>query len=254
MSTKLYYGIRFKSRNMADILQQLLSIRKETVKLANELLTVDELKMFIVFNNLIGCNVYEIYRALINELNSDMRTLLSPNFNFTISLIPEKNGYVYGYYFADDVEEYFKKIEPLVEDYHYQNQCDKPDEISTREWNNRRKKWDKILGYDSFTQRAFNFTVVGTCDLDIILTYKKIREAIEELKAEDCWTDGLRLKFKPDTEMCYSEYPHGLFIYGNTLCFKDEYNDSYIISSGEAFWGGTKTKDERDKLIIKTVK
>lgn len=35
MSAKIYNGIRFKSRNMADILQQLLSIRKETVKLAN---------------------------------------------------------------------------------------------------------------------------------------------------------------------------------------------------------------------------
>lgn len=49
--------------------------------------------------------------------------------------------------------------------------------------------------------------------------------------------------------MHLGEYPHGLFVYENTLCFKDEYNDSYIISSGEAFWGGTKTKDERDNLI-----
>lgn len=182
MSTKLYHGIRFKYRNMADILQQLISIRKETVKLANELLTVNDLKLFIVDKNILNKTDYEIEKELINELNSNCRVIWSPKFNFTISLIPEKNGYVYGYYFADNVKEYFEKIEPFVEDYHYQNQCDKPDNISNREWNNRRKKWDKILGYDSFTQRAFNFTVVGPQDLDILLTYKKIKKATEELR------------------------------------------------------------------------
>ena len=44
MSTKLYNGIRFKSRNMGDILQQLISIRKDAVKIANELLTIEEIK------------------------------------------------------------------------------------------------------------------------------------------------------------------------------------------------------------------
>ena len=63
----------------------------------------------------------------------------------------------------------------------------------------------------------------------------------------------MKLNFRDGKEMHLGEYPHGLFVYENTLCFKDEYNDSYIISSGEAFWGGTKTKDERDNLIIKTV-
>lgn len=36
-------------------------------------------------------------------------------------------------------------IEPFVEDYHYQNQCDKPDNISNREWNNRRKNGINFL-------------------------------------------------------------------------------------------------------------
>ena len=155
MSTKLYNGIRFKSRNMGDILQQLISIRKDAVKIANELLTIEEIKSFIILNNLIGADCHKIYKALVTDLNSDCRTLLSINFNFTISLIPEKNGYVYGYYFADHQKEYFEMIEPFVEDYHYQNQCDKPDNISNREWNNRRKKWNKLLGYDSFTQDIF---------------------------------------------------------------------------------------------------
>lgn len=184
MSTKLYYGIRFKSRSMADILQQLVSIRKETVKLANDLLTVEEIKDFIVLNNLTNSYKYVIFNALKNDLDAKCRTILSINFNFTISLIPEKNGYVYGYYFADHQQEYFKMIEPFVDDYHYQNQCDKPDDISTQDWSCRRKKWDKLLGYDSFAQRAFNFIMVNSSDLDFHATLTKINMAIDELKEE----------------------------------------------------------------------
>jgi hypothetical protein len=34
-------------------------------------------------------------------------------------------------------------------------------------------------------------------------------------------------------------YPYGLFMHGDTLCVKTEYgNEAYIVSSGEAFWGG----------------
>lgn len=58
MSAKLYNGIRFKSRNMGDILQQLISIRKDAVKIANELLTIEEIKSFIILNNLIGADCH----------------------------------------------------------------------------------------------------------------------------------------------------------------------------------------------------
>lgn len=184
MSTKLYNGIRFKSRNMADILQQLISIRKDAVKLANELLTVDELKSFIILNDLINSDNYVIFRALIDDLNSDNRTILGVNFNFTISLIPEKNGYVYGYYFADHQQEYYQLIEPFVVDYHYQNQCDRPDNISNKAWNYRREKWDKLLGYDSFKQRAFSFAMINSSDLDFSETLRKIKIALTEIKEE----------------------------------------------------------------------
>lgn len=184
MSAKLYNGIRFKSRNMADILQQLVSLRKDIVKYANNLLDVEEIKFFIIINKLNDANCHEIFRKIIDSLNSTNRTILSIRFNFSIALIPEKNGYVYGYYFVD-YEEYFDLIKPFVEDYHYQNQCDKPDNISNREWNNRRKKWDKLLGYDTFSQRAFTFSMVDSNDLDIFSTLKKIEKAIDEIKYEN---------------------------------------------------------------------
>jgi hypothetical protein len=36
------------------------------------------------------------------------------------------------------------KFPEWVTEYHYQNQTDKPSRISNKEWNNRRKTWDKV--------------------------------------------------------------------------------------------------------------
>lgn len=45
--------------------------------------------------------------------------------------------------------------------------------------------------------------------------------------------------------------PIGLFIKDNTLCVKTEYgNESYIVSSGEYFWGGAKTKEEIGDILV----
>lgn len=39
--------------------------------------------------------------------------------------------------------------------------------------------------------------------------------------------------------------PVGLFLHDNELCLKTEYGlDSYIVSSGEMFWGGVSSREE----------
>ena len=45
-----------------------------------------------------------------------------------------------------------------------------------------------------------------------------------------------------------SECPIGLFQFKETLCVKNEYNEYFIVWSGEVFWGGAKTEQERDCL------
>ena len=52
----------------------------------------------------------------------------------------------------------------------------------------------------------------------------------------------------------------GLFLFGDTLCVKTEYmtksadgrcySDCYICSTGECFWGGTHSFEERDNLMV----
>lgn len=52
------------------------------------------------------------------------------------------------------------------------------------------------------------------------------------------------------------ECPPGLFLYGDCLGFKSEYRgesgtpDAYVVASGEFFWGGAKTREDRDGLPV----
>lgn len=53
--------------------------------------------------------------------------------------------------------------------------------------------------------------------------------------------------------------PVGLFLHGQTLAVMTEYfsypnlvyqRDAYLVESGEYFWGGTKTTQDRAKLLV----
>lgn len=53
--------------------------------------------------------------------------------------------------------------------------------------------------------------------------------------------------------------PVGLFMHGRTMCLKTEYFvggrvEAYIVSSGEAFWGGVKTAEELNNLEVTPIK
>ena len=45
--------------------------------------------------------------------------------------------------------------------------------------------------------------------------------------------------------------PIGLFMFDDTLCVKTEYdNDSYIVWSGEYFWGGAKSRKQIGDVLV----
>ncbi len=57
------------------------------------------------------------------------------------------------------------------------------------------------------------------------------------------------------------ECPPGLFMFDGTLCFRSEYTttldnprryqpDAYVVETGEYFWGGAKTTEERSALMV----
>lgn len=48
----------------------------------------------------------------------------------------------YGFWYYQEIAE---PLPFFIEDYHYQNQTDKPKEITRREWTRRSKTWDEVL-------------------------------------------------------------------------------------------------------------
>jgi len=66
-----------------------------------------------------------------------------------------------------------------------------------------------------------------------------------------------QLKIVPDGWLCtLGQCPPGLFVFQNCLGFKSEYgqDEMYVVESGEAFWGGTNTKEKRLSLPVQPCK
>lgn len=62
----------------------------------------------------------------------------------------------------------------------------------------------------------------------------------------------MKIRFRPSGLPCTLRLcPPGLFLYRNTIGFKDEYGgDPFCAESGEFFWGGKDTVDERNELEV----
>ena len=63
----------------------------------------------------------------------------------------------------------------------------------------------------------------------------------------------MKIKIVPSGFGCkLGECPPGLFLFGDCIGFKTKYgnNEVYVVSSGEVFWGGVSTEEERHNLIV----
>ena len=184
MSTKIYNGVVFKSNSMENILKKFIDIKEKIVKEHNEKLTVDDIVFFIKYNELEDKNASEVFYKLQKNIDERYRRITDINFNFSIVLFPYENK-VYGIYFSDYEEDDFNLLSEMVEDYHYQDQCDKPEHIPDEEWEHRRKTWDELIGYDAISDRGFSYTFCSGKDIDIIETYNKIKEAKEKIEEHE---------------------------------------------------------------------
>lgn len=90
----------------------------------------------------------------------------------------------------------------MIKEYNYWDSCDKPIELTYRQWNQRRKDWDIVFGKSNVYREAMNTTMIGipyirekklfnyiASDLEIythlfieLMTVKFMQKEIEELK------------------------------------------------------------------------
>ncbi len=140
MSTKIYNAFKFK-KGLSDLMPFLKKARedieKDTIGYYRSIRNADK-----------GGKV----RDLI-ELFKKARDVNSFEFNIESSIVilfHDTGIYMIFYFpghFGRNDGGYFKKWEEWIEDFHYQNQGDKPEDISEEEWGYREGVWDDLIGY-----------------------------------------------------------------------------------------------------------
>lgn len=149
MSTKIYQAFKFKG-TQKELIPFLVKVRKEVKE--------DLLKVYLGTN--LVCNyfvekkeqTYLFAEFLIKQIRNN-----EWNFNIDSSVcvfIHNDNIYLqfflpgdYGRYSQACVD-MLDRWSDVLEDFHYQNSTDQPEEITEEEWENRREVWDEILEID----------------------------------------------------------------------------------------------------------
>lgn len=203
MSTKVYNGIKFKSKDYRIVLEQLKGLRDPAKEIALNDLKKSQIKVFIRVNDLVDTDPYDVLKGMELSSNKNMKDVMDIAINFTISIFPHKNGNIYGYFF-DDIREKYKNIllvDDICEDYHYQNQSDMsnydwdinwddiPEEKQfelEKDWKEREEIWEDLMGDGTFAENGFMYDIVdGGRDLwsyRIVGEIKKIQDKLKHQK------------------------------------------------------------------------
>lgn len=185
MSTKLYNGIKFKSKNIREVLDQLISIRKKAREIALDLISDESISLFIASNNLLDKDAWFASRELAEALDSDYNKWnFVPRLHFSVVVYPTIEGDIYGYYFDSDKKEFYDLLSPFFEDFHYQNQTDPPMDIHSDEWDFRREKWDELLPGDKFKDTGLVYDIVTGDSLDIWDLQDRFKIVFEKIKRD----------------------------------------------------------------------
>lgn len=125
----------------------------------------------------------------------------------------------------------------FINDYHYQNQCDKPKDISTRNWNKRRKDWDKVLDWDKPIDVSFSFEFASG---EAPLLYDKtklIKEITDTHTLNNRARHQMKNKFIDDKmkELGFNETSKGfdLFFKAEDIWVKEKVTDDYAKKVSE---------------------
>lgn len=183
MSTKIYNGVKFKSKDWKEVMEQLLSIKKKAEEISLESISNEYIAYFIIANKITDKDQYYIFGEIEKSLVFPDKYNFRIPFNFSICLYPTKEGDIYGAYF-DTLKGHYELIEPFLEDFHYQNNTDKPEDISDEEWEFRMNKWNELVDY-RFNEKAFVFSIVDYNSLDFMDITHKIKELLPSIRRDN---------------------------------------------------------------------
>lgn len=215
MSTKIYNGIKFKAKNFKELFESIQKIRPEIEALSQEMYSKYLHRLATeLYDDSVMCGVEgkdffyrakQFFKQMCDE--SDFKNIRHPDedLSFSISVFPLGNKFL-GIYHTEH-EEYVEILRryDIIEDYHYQNSTDKPENINTRFWNKRCKDWDKVLGWDKIYKRSFSFELIKSIEffrfsrnIDYLPSFEqRVKRIASEMvfkdncKEEDKWFDTL---------------------------------------------------------------
>lgn len=196
MSTKLYTGIKFKSNKLSTVIRQLNGLKEEAKK--NVMETFQKKEKSWNFVHLLLLYEKELEKGTRIEDSWDFERILHKelrqpyndfDFEFGVTIFERKNK-LYGIYYDQTHKNYNMLFDrDIAVDYHYQNQTDKPEDISNRDWDFREEVWEDIfedisaLWIPSEAGAVYKIVDVN----DIVVTkemFKDIVDTIEECKKE----------------------------------------------------------------------
>lgn len=155
MSTKIYQACRINTGNFKKILELCQNFKPWLTQASEE-----KMDTFIAEVNARGKKGLDLWYDLRGEQKKTGHRMPMVDTDFSLSLIPCGN-YTLGIVYTENrawFQEWLKQ--PGVSEYGYWNNTDKPDEISTREWSQRRRNWNRVLDANPVCVQSFSIDLV----------------------------------------------------------------------------------------------
>lgn len=173
MSTKIYNGYKFNNNpNLLEIQRICLDIRNRVKPLANQLYYRQFIKEMVdvydknqfgyweesmyfinIASNMMYWGIDRYLHERIKYMNYKQERDPEVDFGLKFTILPLKDRQevlLLLYTEKKELREAFEAT-PEIDEYHYQNQTDQPEEISEEAWNQRRLDWNSALGGDGWS-------------------------------------------------------------------------------------------------------
>lgn len=213
MSTKIYNGYRFdKDYSLRELDTLLMNLKKEVQEKADEeyvLSVLNELIYVFDCKQIFGEDIakkrmleyrkdepntlnfltalYDIVFYVdekIRQSKISSRRDFKWDYNCEIHIMPTKEKLLFTLYTEKDEFKEIIESRPFIKEYIYQNQTDKPDEISDEEWDERARDWDEAIIGGIPANHGFTVSLVNT-DAFPIVSSETIRKVSNRLRTKE---------------------------------------------------------------------
>ena len=182
----------FKKEIFKEIRKQLIELiyYYEDLYLVDKELCLNKLKKFGLMNNvsdesrsveIIANNVMFNFWEKTNKAMSSVRR--SPGFDYKaeVQIFPLKDK-ILMLFFGEGNLEQILELENDIKDYHFQNQCDKPNNITEEDWNQRYEDWKNAMPSMIPSKTGFTVSLFIENDLPFELSDILSKETLEQDK------------------------------------------------------------------------